>query len=153
MLNRDFRDILSAFTDAGVEYLLVGAYALAAHGLVRGTGDIDLWVRPTAENAERIHRALLAFGAPAEHFAAEDFTKPDAVVQLGVPPLRVDILTTISGVGFPEAWEGRTMVELDGIDVPVLSRAHLVANKRSADRPKDRLDLRWLEEGPAPGDR
>ena len=93
MLSRDFRDILSAFSDARVEYLLVGAYALSAHGLVRATGDIDLWVRPTAENAERVHHALLAFGAPA----------------------------------------------------------HLVANKRSADRPKDRLDLRWLEEGQAPG--
>jgi hypothetical protein len=145
MLNRDFRDVLSAFSDAGVEYLLVGAYALAAHGLVRGTGDIDLWVRATTENAARVHQALLAFGAPAEQLSVEDFTRPDRVVQLGVPPLRVDILTAITGVEFSEAWEGRMMVELDGLEVPVLSRGHLTANKQAANRPKDRLDLRWLE--------
>ena len=151
MLSRDFRDILSAFSDAGVEYILVGAHALAAHGLVRGTGDIDLWVRATDANAARVRRALLAFGAPAEQFSAEDFTKPDSVVQLGVPPLRIDVLTTISGVEFSEAWEARITVVLDGIQVPVLSRAHLVANKRAAERPKDQLDLRWLEEGREPG--
>jgi hypothetical protein len=149
MLNRDFRDILSAFSDAGVEYLLVGAYALAAHGLVRATGDIDLWVRPTAENAARVHRALLAFGAPAEQVSAEDFTRPDAVVQLGVPPLRVDILTAISGVEFTLAWEGRETIHLEGLALPVLSRALMIANKRASDRPKDKLDLEWLEEGPA----
>ena len=152
MLSRDFRDILSAFSDAGVEYLLVGAYALSAHGLLRATGDIDLWVRPTAENAGRVHRALMAFGVPAEQVSAEDFTRPGSVVQLGVPPLRIDILTSISGVEFPEAWEARTAVELDGVNVPVLSRAHLVVNKRAADRPKDRLDLRWLEGPAAPGE-
>ncbi len=151
MLSRDFRDILSAFSDAGVEYLLVGAYALAVHGLVRGTGDIDVWVRPTSGNAARVYRAVLAFGAPAEQFSAEDFTKPDSVVQLGVPPLRIDIMTGISGVEFSAAWEARTTTVLDGITVPVLSRAHVVANKRAAGRPKDRLDLRWLEEGTAPG--
>lgn len=151
MLSRDFRDMLSAFSDAGVEYLLVGAHALAAHGLVRGTGDIDLWVRPTADNAARVHRALLAFGAPAEQFSVEDFTAPDSVVQLGVQPLRIDILTTISGVEFSEAWRDRITVVLDGIQVPVLSRTHLVANKRAAKRPKDQLDLRWLEKDRAPG--
>jgi hypothetical protein len=148
MLSRDFRDILSAFSDAGVEYLLVGAYALAAHGLVRGTGDIDLWVRPTAENADRAYRALLAFGAPAEQFRAEDFTQPDAVIQLGVPPHRIDILTAITGVEFSEAWRSRMKVEMNGIDVPVLSREHLIANKRAADRPKDRIDVGWLEDKP-----
>ena len=150
MLSRDFRDILSEFSVAGVEYLLVGAHALAAHGLVRGTSDIDLWVRPTPDNAARVHRALLAFGAPAEQFSVEDFTKPDSVVQLGVPPLRIDILTTLSGVEFSEAWSARLTVVLDGIHVPVMSRAHLVANKRAAKRPKDQLDLRWLEEGGPP---
>lgn len=145
MLNRDFRDMLSAFSDAGVEYLVVGAYALAAHGLVRGTGDIDLWVRSTPENAARVHGALVAFGAPADQFGVEDFIRADSVVQLGVPPLRIDILTGITGVEFSAAWETRMMLELEGIAVPVLSRAHLIANKRAADRPKDRLDLRWLE--------
>lgn len=147
MLSRDFRDILSAFSDAGVEFLLVGAYALSAHGLVRATGDLDLWVRSTKENAARVHRALLAFGAPAEQVRVEDFIKPESVIQIGVPPLRVDVLTSISGVEFEEAWSARITLRLDGIEVPVLSRKHLIANKRAADRPKDRLDLRWLESG------
>lgn len=147
MLSRDFRDMLSAFSAGGVEFLLVGAYALSAHGLVRGTGDLDLWVRATPENAGRVYQALLAFGAPADRFRAEDFTLPDTVVQIGIPPLRVDILTAISGVEFAAAWEARTVLQLDGIELPVLSRQHLIANKRAADRPKDRLDLRWLEAG------
>lgn len=146
MLNRDFQEILSALSDAKVEYLLVGAYALAAHGLVRGTGDIDLWVRPTSENALRIHGALVTFGAPADQFSVEDFTRLDSVVQLGIPPLRIDILTTISGVDFLDAWSSRMTVEMDGIKVPVLSRSHLIANKRATGREKDRLDLRWLED-------
>jgi hypothetical protein len=148
MLSRDFRDILSALSDAEVEFLVVGAYALAAQGLVRGTGDLDLWVRSTVENAARTHRALIAFGAPADQFSADDLCRPDSVLQIGVPPLRVDILTSVSGVDFTQAWNARIMVEIEGVRVPVLSRAHLVANKRAAGRPKDLLDLRWLEEGP-----
>jgi len=146
MPSRDFRVMLSALSEAGAEYLLVGAYALSAHGLVRGTGDIDLWVRPTAENAARVHAALLAFGAPAERFAESDFIVPGTVLQLGVPPLRIDVLTTISGVEFEEAWPARLEVEMDGLRVPVLGRDHLIANKRASARPKDLLDLRWLEQ-------
>ena len=147
MLSSDFHDILSAFSDARVEFLLVGAYALSAHGLVRGTGDLDLWVRATPDNAARVHRALLAFGAPADRFSVQDFTEPDSVIQIGVPPFRLDVLTSISGVEFAEAWAARIVLRLDGIELPVLSREHLIANKRAADRPKDRLDLKWLEEG------
>jgi hypothetical protein len=149
MLSPDFRDMLSALSDAGADYLLVGAYALSAHGLVRATGDIDLWVRPTAENASRVYAALIQFGVPAEKFGPEDFTRADHVIQLGVPPLRIDILTGISGVEFSAAWEDRIVVEMDGLEVPVLSRAHLLANKRAARRPKDLLDLRWLENDPS----
>jgi hypothetical protein len=148
MLSRDFRDILSAFADAGVEYVLVGAYALAAHGLVRASGDIDLWVRPSAENARRVHAALIAFGAPSEQIDVEDFTRADSIVQLGVPPLRIDVMTAISGVEFDDAWRDRLTILLDGVEVPVLNRAHLIANKRATHRPKDLLDLRWLEENP-----
>jgi hypothetical protein len=153
MLSRDFRDILSALSDAGADYLLVGAHALAAHGLVRATGDIDVWVRPTAENARKVHRALLIFGAPADQFQIEDLTQPEAVLQLGVAPFRIDILTTISGVEFSEAWEARMVIEMDGVAVPLLSRAHLVANKRASKRPKDQNDLRWLEEHESGSDR
>ena len=96
MLNKDYRDILSELSAAGAEYLLVGAYALASHGLVRATSDIDLWVNSTTANAERVVEALLAFGATADQFSAALFTEPDQVLQIGVPPLRIDILTSSS---------------------------------------------------------
>ena len=144
MLNQDFQDILSAFSDAGVEYLLVGAYALSAHGLVRSTGDIDLWVHSTPDNASRVYSALVAFGAPTDKFSIDDFTEPNAVVQLGVPPIRIDILTSVSGVEFDDAWQAKSIVELGGVGVPVMSRAHLIANKKASGRPKDLID--WLSQ-------
>jgi len=150
MLNQDWHDILSAFTDAKVEFLLVGAHALAAHGLVRGTGDLDLWVHRTAENAERVHRALVAFGAPLDQLSVEDFSRPQMVIQLGVSPLRIDIVTDISGVEWNAAWEDSGRLIMGDLEVPVLSRAHVVANKRATDRPKDQADLRWLEREPEP---
>ena len=145
MLHKDFRELLSAFSDARVEFLLVGAYALSVHGLVRATNDLDLWVRASPENAQRVHRALLAFGAPADRFTIEDFLHRDMVIQLGVPPVRIDILTSISGVDFESAWQARMLVTLEDLTIPVLDREHLIANKRASGRDKDRLDLEWLE--------
>jgi hypothetical protein len=103
MLNPDFSDMLSAFTGESVEYLVVGAYALAAHGVPRATGDLDFWIRPTPENASRVLRALAAFGAPTADLALDDLTTPDLVFQIGVEPNRIDILTSIDGVTFDEA--------------------------------------------------
>ncbi len=147
-MNSPFRDILSEFTDAKVEYLLVGAYALAAHGLIRGTGDIDLWIHATPENANRVEQAMLRFGAPRELFSVDDFSKPQMVVQLGVPPYRIDILTDLTGVEWDQAWADRLISTFEGVEVPVLSRAHVIANKRATNRPKDQLDLAWLEQDP-----
>ena len=113
MLNQDFRDILSALSDAEADYLLVGAYALAAHGLVRATEDLDLWIRATPENAVRVMKALLEFGAPSDRFQREDLSSPDTVIQLGVAPVRIDLLTSISGVDFKSAWERRVTVEIE----------------------------------------
>lgn len=144
MLNPDYRDILSAFTVENVEYLLVGAYALAAHGFVRATGDIDLWTRPSEENAERVIRALARFGAPLSEVSVADFTEPGIVFQLGVAPRRIDILTMIDGVSFEEAWQERKQIEVDGLPVPVISRSHLAKNKESVGRPQDLVDLDWL---------
>jgi hypothetical protein len=144
-LNPDFRDILSEFDAAGVEFLVVGAYALAAHGLVRATGDIDLWVRCDAANAARIVAALRRFGAPLADVSEEDFTRPGTVVQMGVVPRRVDILTQIDAVDFDEAWPERVLVEIDCLNVPVISRELLMRNKRSTGRLKDRADARRLE--------
>lgn len=129
-----------------VEFLVVGAYALAAHGLPRATGDLDIWVRPTANNAQRVGRALAAFGSPVEKLRVEDFTIPEIVYQIGVAPRRIDILTSISGVDFEQAWSNKMVLALDGLSVPVLGRSDLIANKRSAGRKKDLADLESLQE-------
>lgn len=145
MLNPDYRDILSAFENADVEYLLVGAYALAAHGQPRATGDIDLWVRPTRENAHRIIEALITFGAPVTDIGPEDFEQHDVVFQIGVSPRRIDILTSIDGVDFNAAWADRLELELEGIMVPVISREHFIQNKRAMGRAQDQADIERLE--------
>jgi hypothetical protein len=147
LLNPDYRDMLSALSAAGVEYLLVGAFALAAHGLPRATGDIDVWVRPSPENALRVIKALQEFGAPAFNLTIEDLSTLDLEFQIGVAPRRVDILTSIDGIDFDHAWPNRVIVELEGVVVPVISRADLITNKRASGRPKDRADLAWLESG------
>ncbi|MEM1116677.1 MAG: hypothetical protein AAF594_10370 [Bacteroidota bacterium] len=136
--------MLSAFSEAGVEYLLVGAYALAAHGYVRATGDLDLWVRPEADNAARVLDALGRFGAPTSGLAAEDFREPEVVLQIGVPPRRIDVLTSIDGVTFDEAWPKRREVEVEGLRVPVIGRDHLIQNKAATGRPRDLSDIEGL---------
>jgi len=143
-VNQDFAEMLSALSEAGAEFLIVGAHALAAHGIVRATGDIDIWVRPTQENAERVMRALVKFGAPLLDLTIEDLTKADTVFQIGVDPSRVDILSGISGVAFDDAWKRRLVLNIEGARVPVLSRVDFVTNKRASGRPKDLLDLELL---------
>src|SRR5688500_5869255 len=129
MLNPDFRDILSAFTAAGVEYLVVGAYAVAAHGLPRATGDIDLFVRPTLENARRVWNALAAFGAPLERVEVADFTREGTILQVGLIPRRIDVITAIEAVSFEDEWQGRAGVELDGLAVPGTGLPELPKNQ------------------------
>lgn len=145
MLNPDFRDILSALSEEGVECLLVGAYAVAAHGLPRATGDIDIWVQPSPTNAERVWKALIRFGAPLTDLNVEDFTIPGRVVQIGVAPCRIDLLTTITAVAFDEAWRDRLVVDVDGLRVAVISRDHLIRNKKMTGRPQDKADVARLE--------
>jgi hypothetical protein len=145
-LNDDFRDMLEALTECGVEFLVVGAHALAAHGFPRATGDIDILVRPTPDNAARVILALRAFGAPldAHGMTASDFGSPGIVYQLGLPPRRIDLLTEITGVTFEAAWRGRALTEVDGLAFPVLGRDELIENKRAAGRPKDLADVAAL---------
>lgn len=145
MLNPDYRDILSALSDAKAEYLLVGAYALAAHGLPRATGNLDLWVKPEADNAQRVMTALEKFGVPMNNLTQEDFTRRGTVVQLGAAPQRIDLMTTLDGVAFNYAWPRRLEVQLDGIRIPVLNRDDLATNKRAVGRPQDLADASWLE--------
>lgn len=146
MLNPDFRDILSEFCAADVEFLLVGAFALAAHGLPRATGDIDLWVRCDPQNAKRTLLALASFGAPLAEVTAAEFIIPGIVVQIGVVPRRNNVLTVIDGVEFEEAWSDRHLVAVDGLTIPVISREHLLRNKLATGRPKDAADARHLEQ-------
>lgn len=144
MLNPDYRDMLSTLDDADVEYLVIGAYAVAAHGHPRATGDIDLWVRPTSDNAGRVHRALDAFGVPLSNIDVQDFQAPDLVFEIGVAPRRIDILTSAEGLTFDVAWRDRLIVELEGVSVPVLSKEHLIQNKRALGRHQDLADIDHL---------
>src|SRR5688572_12841390 len=125
-MNQDFVEMLSAFGEAGVEYLVVGAHALAVHARPRATGDLDLWVRPSPENAARVLIALRRFGAPLADIEPTDFQLPDRVVQLGVVPNRIDLLTGITGVSFEQAWPRRLEVPLAGLIVPILGREDLI---------------------------
>lgn len=145
-MNRDFVEMLSALGAARADFMIVGAHALAAHGVPRATGDLDIWVRPEAANASRVLDALRAFGAPLFDLTAEDLAASDTVFQIGLPPSRIDILTGISGVSFDEAWPNRMNVVLDGQDIPVIGREDFVRNKRSAGRPKDLADIALLDE-------
>src|SRR5688572_33258232 len=147
-LNRDFADLLRELSAAQARFLIVGAYALAVHGVPRATGDIDVWVEPTRANAERVMSALRKFGAPVHDLSIEDLAHPETVYQLGVTPHRIDLMTTASGLKFATAWKTQVSARFGDLTVPVLGRASLVRNKRATGRPKDLLDLESLRESP-----
>ena len=146
-MNRDFVEMLAALSAAGAEYLVVGAHALAVHGRPRATGDLDIWVRPTPENARRVWAALQAFGARTADLAVDDLASDDLVYQIGVTPDRIDLLTGVTGLTFEEAWAGRVSLPLEGVAVPVIGREALIRNKRALGRPRDLADVAELEEG------
>jgi hypothetical protein len=141
----DFKELLLAFNAHAVEYLIVGAHALAAHGHVRATKDLDLWVRPENPNAEKILRALSEFGAPLSGLTADDLSKKQTIFQIGLPPLRIDLLTDIEGVEFDEAWPDRLETSFGGVPAFVISRHHLITNKKTAARLQDLADVQQLE--------
>lgn len=145
-LNEDFRDVVVQLADAQVEFVIVGAFALAFHGAPRASGDIDVFVRPSVDNAARVYDALIQFGAPlpAHGVVPGDFATPGSVYQIGLPPRRIDVLTQISGVDFEEAWASRVPVNVEGRTVHMLGRAALLKNKTAAARPKDLADVARL---------
>ena len=147
-MNEDFRDLLEALLDAGARFLVVGAHAVAVHGVPRATGDLDVWFNPDPSNTERVWKGLAAFGAPlaALGFKQTDLLREDQVFQIGQPPRRIDLLTGISGVAFDEAWPGRIISRVAELDVPFIGREALVRNKRAAGRAKDLADLEALGE-------
>ena len=142
----DFSELLALFNEERVEFLLIGAYALAHHGVVRSTGDLDIWLRPTPENADSVLRALERFGFGELDLSHDDFLHPDRVVQLGQPPVRIDLMTSISGVDWAEARAGAEPSTYGSIPVHVLGLTDLVRNKRATGRLKDLADLESLGE-------
>ncbi len=144
---QDFKELLGLFNDHGVDYLVVEAYALAFHGAPRNTGDIDLLIRPDKENAQRILRALDEFGFGSLGLKTEDFERPEMVVQLGVPPVRIDIITSISGVTWEEADSGRVAGHYGGIPVHYIGKTEYIRNKAASGRKKDLADIEALGEG------
>ena len=145
-IERDFKELLVLLNSHHVEYLLVGAYALAFHGAPRFTGDLDVFVKPDPANSARVMASLRDFGFGSVGLSAQDFEKPNQVIQLGVPPVRIDLITTISGVSWEDAVAEGVAAELDGVPVRFIGRAHLVANKRASGRKKDIADLEALGE-------
>jgi len=145
-IQEDFRELLALFGEHDVEYAIVGGYALAFHGAPRATGDIDIVVRPERDNAERILRALTDFGFGSLDLTVDDFTHPDRVVQLGYPPVRVDLMTSVSGVSWEQIEAGLAQGTYGSTVVRFIGRAELLANKRSTGRLKDLADLEALGE-------
>ena len=149
-MNEDFLDLLRSLLEAGARFLVVGAHALAVHGVPRATGDLDVWIDRDAANVERVWAAVLRFGAPvaAMGITRGDLETPGVVVQIGLPPRRIDLVTEITGVDFEEAWGARTSHRVGTLEIPFLGREHLVRNKRATGRLKDRADLEALGEKP-----
>jgi len=142
-VNEDFLDMLRALQGAGARFLIVGAHALAGHGIPRATGDLDIWVEATADNAARVWQALLDFGVPvgALGIRQRDFTTRGVVIQVGLPPRRIDLLTSLTGLEFDSAWTTHVAVTVSGIALPFLGRDSLLANKRMLGRPQDLADV------------
>jgi hypothetical protein len=140
----DFREFLILLNDHNVEYLLIGGYAVAYHGYPRATGDMDIWVGMSEQNAQRIVLALKAFGFDVPQLSSDIFLDNRKVVRMGVPPLRIEMMTTIAGVSFAECYAARVVDFLDGIPVSLISLEHLKRNKEASGRHKDLDDVENL---------
>ena len=145
MVNRDFRDLFAEFNERNVRFLIVGAYALAVHGHVRATKDLDVWVKADKDNARSVFRALQAYGAPTDELSEDDFATPGLTFQIGVAPIRIDVLSSIDGVEFDDAWANRVTTTYGDQSVCVISRDDLITHKRTAARLQDLADVEALE--------
>lgn len=144
----DFKELLSAFNDHRVKYLVVGGYAVSFHAQARATKDLDILVEPSVENSKAVFAALARFGAPLEGLSAKDFAEPENFFRMGAPPVMVDILPKINGVQFEEAWRRRVEVPVDSeLTISFISRVDLIAAKLAAGRPQDLADVAALNEG------
>ena len=145
MLNEDYKEMLQLLLEEQVDFIIVGAYALGAHGYPRATGDIDIWVKPNNTNSRKLYKALARFGAPLEQIEIDDFSMEGIIFQIGVIPRRIDIITKIDGVTYEEANEDKIAVEVEGLMLPVISLDKLIKNKMATGREKDELDIKTLE--------
>ncbi len=144
MLNKDYKEMLQFLLEEQVDFILVGAYALGAHGYPRATGDIDIWIRADENNASKVYKALQRFGAPMAQIKTSDFACEGIIYQIGVAPRRIDIVTQITGVTYDEADADKIIVEVEGIKLPVISLDKLIKNKIATGREKDKLDAQFL---------
>jgi hypothetical protein len=145
-MNPDFLDLLRSLLAADARFMVVGAYAVGVHGRPRATKDLDVWVEPSVENAPRVITALLDFGAPLMGLTAKDLETPGTGLQVGREPLRIDVLTKVSGPTFAEAWSSHIEAQFsEGVRCPVIGLDALLANKRAAGRPQDLADVAALE--------
>lgn len=145
MLNKDYKDMLRALSGEKVKFLLIGAYAMAAHGYPRATMDIDIWIMPSLQNADAVLRALRRFGAPLHNLTREDLQQDGTIFQIGIAPRRIDLITTASGLQFEEVYKRSLSVNIEGIEVHIPSIDDLIRNKRAAGRTKDLADAEALE--------
>ena len=144
-MNQNFKELLLAFNEHDVEYLIVGAHALAAHGHIRATKYLNLWVRADLSNAQKVFQALSEFGAPLGDLTTDDLSRKETILQIGMPPLRIDIITSIDGVEFAEAWPDRVETTFGEVPAFVISRYHLITNKKTSARLQDLADVEQLE--------
>lgn len=142
--NQDFEDLLQCLNAAKVEYLIVGAHAVSLYTEPRYTKDIDIWVNPTTKNAEKVYAALKAFRAPISSLKVNDLANPELVYQIGVVPVRIDIMMGISGVDFPTAWKHKKSTKFGNQKVFVIGLSELIINKKATARPQDKLDIKKL---------
>lgn len=147
-IHPDFKELLELLNAHEVEYLIVGGYALALHGSPRFTGDLDIYINTHRSNAKKVLCVLREFGFGALNLSEEDFTADDQIVQLGVPPVRIDFVTSIDGVAWEAAWKNRAKGDWASVPVAYLNRADFIANKRASGRLKDLADIEALGEDP-----
>ena len=149
-MNADFVDFLAALLAAEARFLVVGAHALAVHGVPRATGDIDIWIDRSPPNVALVWRAMAAVGVPAAAMGVRpaDLEACDTVIQIGLPPRRIGVLTDVTGLAFDTAWDARVVHSIDALDVPFIGREDLVRNKRATGRYKDLGDIEALGENP-----
>ena len=146
MLNEDYKDMLQTLLDNEVKFLIVGAYALAAYGYPRATGDFDIWIEASAENSKKILSSLTFFGATTSGLTEKIFMEKGIVFQIGIAPRRIDLITHIDGVDFSDAYPSRKTIVIEGLNLPFISKENLIQNKKSTGRDKDLVDVKHLEE-------